>query len=110
MLQQRTRFHADVLSDHIFVVGGGTLLGTLTHTVESYQPAANKWEFAAPFPIPIADHAGTTHEGILYISGEKSIPNQLIARAQACTHPSNTHSSHPFPAPLSTNPVPAGMA
>eukprot|EP00076_Gallus_gallus_P010837 XP_004945797.1 kelch-like protein 9 [Gallus gallus] len=69
MLQRRTRFHADVLSDHIFVVGGGTLLGTLTHTVESYQPAANKWEFAAPFPIPIADHAGTTHEGILYISG-----------------------------------------
>uniref|UniRef100_A0A8C9L8H6 BTB domain-containing protein n=1 Tax=Pavo cristatus TaxID=9049 RepID=A0A8C9L8H6_PAVCR len=88
MLQRRTRFHADVLSDHIFVVGGGTLLGTLTHTVESYQPAANKWEFAAPFPIPIADHAGTTHKGILYISGEKSIPNQLIARAQACTHPS----------------------
>ncbi|XP_021269860.1 kelch-like protein 9 isoform X2 [Numida meleagris] len=69
MLQRRTRFHADVLSDHIFVVGGGTLLGTLTHTVESYQPAANKWEFAAPFPIPIADHAGTTHKGILYISG-----------------------------------------
>ncbi|XP_042735262.1 kelch-like protein 9 [Lagopus leucura] len=69
MLQRRTRFHADVLSDHIFVVGGGTLLGTLTHTVESYQPAANKWEFAAPLPIPIADHAGANHKGILYISG-----------------------------------------
>ncbi|NXC48393.1 KLH13 protein, partial [Penelope pileata] len=69
MLQRRTRFHAEVLSDHIFAVGGGTLLGTLTHTVESYQPADNKWEFAAPLPIPIADHAGTIHKGILYISG-----------------------------------------
>nr|XP_009501225.1 PREDICTED: kelch-like protein 13 [Phalacrocorax carbo] len=69
MLERRTRFHADVLSDRIFVVGGGTLLGSLTRTVELYQPADNKWEFAAPFPIPIADHAGTTHRGILYISG-----------------------------------------
>ncbi|NXH65844.1 KLH13 protein, partial [Hydrobates tethys] len=69
MLERRTRFHADVLSDRIFAVGGGTLLGTLTCTVELYQPADNKWEFAAPFPTPIADHAGTTHKGILYISG-----------------------------------------
>ncbi|NWR79125.1 KLHL9 protein, partial [Centropus unirufus] len=69
MLERRTRFHADVLSDCIFAVGGGTLLGSLTCTVEWYQPAHNKWEFTAPFPTPIADHAGTTHEGILYISG-----------------------------------------
>ncbi|NXX14073.1 KLH13 protein, partial [Podargus strigoides] len=69
MLERRTRFHADVLSDCIFAVGGGTLLGTLTCTVELYQPTDNKWEFIAPFPIPIADHAGTTHKGILYISG-----------------------------------------
>ncbi|NWS66162.1 KLHL9 protein, partial [Crotophaga sulcirostris] len=69
MLERRTRFHADVLSDSIFAVGGGTLLGTLTRTVELYQPAHNKWEFAAPFPTPIADHAGTAHKGILYISG-----------------------------------------
>ncbi|XP_075628650.1 kelch-like protein 13 [Balearica regulorum gibbericeps] len=69
MLERRTRFHTDVLSDCIFAVGGGTLLGTLTRTVELYQPADNKWEFAAPFPTPIADHAGTTHKGILYISG-----------------------------------------
>ncbi|KAM6061178.1 kelch-like protein 9 [Chlamydotis macqueenii] len=69
MLERRTRFHADVLSDCIVAVGGGTLLGTLTRTMELYQPANNKWEFAAPFPMPIADHAGTTHKGILYISG-----------------------------------------
>ncbi|KAM6048213.1 kelch-like protein 9 [Chlamydotis macqueenii] len=67
MLERRTRFHADVLSDCIFAVGGVTLLGTLTRTMELYQPA-NKWEFAAPFPMPIADHAGTTHKGILCIS------------------------------------------
>ncbi|XP_068771120.1 endoplasmic reticulum mannosyl-oligosaccharide 1,2-alpha-mannosidase isoform X2 [Struthio camelus] len=69
MLERRTRFHADVLSDCILAVGGGTLLGNLTRTMESYQPADNKWEFAAPFPVPIADHAGTVHKGILYVSG-----------------------------------------
>ncbi|XP_062447136.1 kelch-like protein 9 [Rhea pennata] len=69
MLERRTRFHADVLYDCILAVGGGTLLGNLTRTVELYQPADNKWEFAAPFPIPIADHAGTIHKGILYVSG-----------------------------------------
>ncbi|NXN99026.1 KLHL9 protein, partial [Rhinopomastus cyanomelas] len=69
MLQRRTRFHADVLVDCIFAVGGGTLLGSLTHTVELYRPADNTWEFTAPFPRAVADHAGTTHGGILYISG-----------------------------------------
>uniref|UniRef100_A0A8B9MYS8 BTB domain-containing protein n=1 Tax=Accipiter nisus TaxID=211598 RepID=A0A8B9MYS8_9AVES len=67
-----------VLSDCIFAVGGGTLLGTLTHTVELYQPTDNKWEFAAPFPRPIADHAGTTHKGILYISGDRASRKQHI--------------------------------
>ncbi|NXG48445.1 KLHL9 protein, partial [Psilopogon haemacephalus] len=66
---QRTRFHAAVLADCILAVGGGTLLGTLTCTVELYQPAANQWEFTAPFPVPIADHAGATHKGVLYIAG-----------------------------------------
>ncbi|NXL36261.1 KLHL9 protein, partial [Glaucidium brasilianum] len=69
MLERRTRFQVAVLSDRIFAVGGGTLLGTLTRTTELYQPADNKWEFAAPFPLPITDHAGTAHKGILYISG-----------------------------------------
>ncbi|NXJ01271.1 KLH13 protein, partial [Psophia crepitans] len=77
MLERRTRFHADVLSDCIFAVGGGTLLGILTHTVELYQPTDNKWEFAAPFPTPVADHAGATHKGILYISGGFSGGNTL---------------------------------
>ncbi|XP_069465833.1 kelch-like protein 13 [Ambystoma mexicanum] len=69
MLERRTRFHTDVISEQIIVVGGGTLLGNLTPTVEEYQPAENKWEFTAPFPVAVADHAGTTHKGILYISG-----------------------------------------
>ncbi|NWX17498.1 KLHL9 protein, partial [Aegotheles bennettii] len=69
MLERRTRFHAAVLAEHILAVCGGTLLGTLTRTVEWYQPAANTWEFTAPYPVPVADHAGTTHRGILYISG-----------------------------------------
>ncbi|XP_008947819.1 PREDICTED: kelch-like protein 36, partial [Merops nubicus] len=53
----------------ILAVGGGTLLGTLTPSVELYQPADNTWEFTAPLPAPVADHAGTTHQGILYVSG-----------------------------------------
>ncbi|XP_019366003.1 PREDICTED: kelch-like protein 13 [Gavialis gangeticus] len=69
MLERRTRFHVDAMSDHILAVGGGTLLGSLTNTMESYQPAENKWQFMAPCPMPLADHAGTTHKGILYISG-----------------------------------------
>ncbi|XP_078498169.1 kelch-like protein 9 [Lissotriton helveticus] len=69
MLERRTRFHTEVISDRIVVVGGGSLLGNLTQTVEEYQPKENKWEFTAPFPLAVADHAGTTHKGILYISG-----------------------------------------
>ncbi|XP_075435179.1 kelch-like protein 9 [Ascaphus truei] len=77
MLERRTRFHTEVISDHIIAVGGGTLLGHLTHTVEEYQPSENKWEFTAPFPMALADHAGTTHKGILYISGGYSTGKTL---------------------------------
>ncbi|KAG8447443.1 hypothetical protein GDO86_014795 [Hymenochirus boettgeri] len=69
MQERRTRFHAQVVSERIIVVGGGTLLGHLTSTVEEYNPSENRWEFTAPFPMPVADHAGTAHKGILYISG-----------------------------------------
>uniref|UniRef100_A0A8C4XFW7 BTB domain-containing protein n=1 Tax=Erpetoichthys calabaricus TaxID=27687 RepID=A0A8C4XFW7_ERPCA len=66
---ERTRFHAEALADSIFSVAGGTLLGTLTNTVEEYQPMENKWNLCAPFPVAVADHAGASHKGILYISG-----------------------------------------
>nr|XP_033816745.1 kelch-like protein 9 [Geotrypetes seraphini] len=69
MVERRTRFHADVISERIIVVGGGTLLGAITQTVEEYSPAENKWEFIQPFPMPVADHAGSNYKGILYISG-----------------------------------------
>uniref|UniRef100_A0A8C5QBG1 alpha-1,2-Mannosidase n=1 Tax=Leptobrachium leishanense TaxID=445787 RepID=A0A8C5QBG1_9ANUR len=77
MLERRTRFHADVIADRIIAIGGGTLLGNLTHTAEEYQPSENKWELTAPFPLGIADHAGTTHKGILYISGGYSAEKTL---------------------------------
>uniref|UniRef100_A0A7M4FXW1 BTB domain-containing protein n=1 Tax=Crocodylus porosus TaxID=8502 RepID=A0A7M4FXW1_CROPO len=77
MLERRTRFHVDVMSDRILAVGGGTLLGNLTNTMESYQPAENKWQFMAPCPMPVADHAGTTHKGILYISGERQLRHKV---------------------------------
>ncbi|XP_066569333.1 kelch-like protein 9 [Amia ocellicauda] len=69
MLEKRTRFHADVLGGQLVAVAGGTLLGKLTDTVEEYRPTENRWEYSAPYPLPVADHAGATHKGILYIAG-----------------------------------------
>ncbi|XP_007894421.1 kelch-like protein 9 isoform X3 [Callorhinchus milii] len=69
MLERRTRFHADTVLDHIISVAGGTIQGNLTNTVEEYKPVENKWQFAAPFPVAVADHAGAVHKAILYISG-----------------------------------------
>ncbi|KAM9062639.1 kelch-like protein 9 [Sarcophilus harrisii] len=69
MLQRRSRFHAAVLGEVIVAVGGGTLLGKLTSTVEAYEPVRDTWTWLVPFPLPVADHAGTTHEGLLYIAG-----------------------------------------
>ncbi|XP_025021731.1 kelch-like protein 9 [Python bivittatus] len=69
LLVRRTRFFAGVLNERLVAVGGGALLGTLTNTTEEYLPAKNKWWPLTPFPVPVADHAGTTHRGILYISG-----------------------------------------
>ncbi|KAM5146312.1 kelch-like protein 9 [Mantella aurantiaca] len=77
MLERRTRFHAEVIGERIIAVGGGSLLGHLTQSVEEYHPAENKWEYTSPFPIPVADHAGTTHKGILYISGGYSTSKTL---------------------------------
>ncbi|XP_063172412.1 kelch-like protein 9 [Candoia aspera] len=69
MLVQRTRFYAGALNERLVAVGGGALLGTLTDKAEEYHLAENQWQPVTPFPVPVADHAGTTHEGILYISG-----------------------------------------
>ncbi|MBN3299530.1 KLHL9 protein, partial [Amia calva] len=72
MLEKRTRFHADVLGGQLVAVAGGTLLGKLTDTVEEYRPTENRWEYSAPYPLPVADHAGATHKGILYIAGKQT--------------------------------------
>ncbi|KAF7241081.1 Kelch-like protein 13 [Varanus komodoensis] len=69
MLERRTRFHAGVLNGRLVAVAGGALLGALTGTAEEYHPAENEWRPVAPFPTPVADHAGATHQGILYVSG-----------------------------------------
>ncbi|KAJ6651950.1 hypothetical protein lerEdw1_015892 [Lerista edwardsae] len=69
MLERRTRFHAGTLSDRLVAVGGGALLGALTNTAEEYRLAENEWRPVTPFPTPVADHAGVTHQGILYVSG-----------------------------------------
>lgn len=71
MLERRTRFHAGPLSDRLVAVAGGALLGALTSTAEEYRLAENEWRPLTPFPTPVADHAGATHKGILYVSGER---------------------------------------
>ncbi|XP_073456029.1 kelch-like protein 9 [Aquarana catesbeiana] len=77
MLERRTRFHTEVIGERIIAVGGGSLLGHLSQSVEEYNPAENKWEYTSPFPLPVADHAGTTQKGILYISGGYSTSKTL---------------------------------
>ncbi|KAI1900537.1 hypothetical protein AGOR_G00050950 [Albula goreensis] len=69
MLQKRTRFHADVLSGALVAVAGGTMLGRLAESVEQYNPGQDRWELTTSYPMPVVDHAGATHKGILYISG-----------------------------------------
>ncbi|XP_020649052.3 kelch-like protein 9 [Pogona vitticeps] len=69
MQGRRTRFHAGALNDRLVAVGGGALLGTLTDTAEEYQPVDNEWRTLPPFPAPVADHAGASHKGILYVAG-----------------------------------------
>ena len=70
MQGRRTRFHAGALNDRLVAVGGGALLGTLTDTAEEYHPVDNEWRTLPPFPAPVADHAGASHKGILYVAGE----------------------------------------
>uniref|UniRef100_A0A8D2IRN9 BTB domain-containing protein n=1 Tax=Varanus komodoensis TaxID=61221 RepID=A0A8D2IRN9_VARKO len=55
-----------VIHDFVFVLGGQERFDP------SGQCPSNKvsWRPVAPFPTPVADHAGATHQGILYVSGE----------------------------------------
>ncbi|XP_058015180.1 kelch-like protein 9 [Ahaetulla prasina] len=69
MLVPRTRFYAGVLNERLVAVGGGAPLGMPIDTAEEYRLAKNAWRPLPPLPEPVADHAGTTHRGILYISG-----------------------------------------
>lgn len=69
MLVPRTRFYAGVLNERLVAVGGGASLGMPINTTEEYHLAKNAWRPLPSFPEPVADHAGATHGGILYISG-----------------------------------------
>ncbi|XP_078407370.1 kelch-like protein 13 [Cetorhinus maximus] len=82
MLERRTRFYVDVVLENIISVAGGTLLGNLTNTVEEYKSEENKWEFVAPFPVVVADHAGAVHKGILYISVLCSVPIRFSCKLE----------------------------
>ncbi|XP_070614678.1 kelch-like protein 13 isoform X1 [Erythrolamprus reginae] len=69
MLVPRTRFYAEALNERLVAVGGGAPLGMPTEAAEEYFLGKNAWRPLPPFPVPVADHAGATHSGILYISG-----------------------------------------
>ncbi|XP_026568129.1 kelch-like protein 13 [Pseudonaja textilis] len=80
MLVPRTRFYAGALNERLVAVGGGAPLGMPTDTAEEYRLAKNAWRPLPAFPVPVADHAGATHGGLLYISGgEGSPPGQRLA-------------------------------
>lgn len=98
MLVPRTRFYAGVLNERLVAVGGGALLGMPTDTAEEYRLAKNAWRPLTPFPVPVADHAGATHGGILYISGAKG---SLSGQGAAGTGPPGARSTRVWGRPLS---------
>uniref|UniRef100_A0A8C7E5V6 BTB domain-containing protein n=1 Tax=Naja naja TaxID=35670 RepID=A0A8C7E5V6_NAJNA len=83
MLVPRTRFYAGALNERLVAVGGGAPLGMPTDTAEEYRLAKNAWRLLPAFPVPVADHAGATHGGILYISGgEGSLLGKDLTHSQ----------------------------
>lgn len=60
---------AGVLTDGIYVVGGGVTYTTYTADVQIYSPVTNTWTGGVSFPTPIAGAASAVIKNVLYIFG-----------------------------------------
>lgn len=66
--EKRTFFHLSALNGKMFAVGGRNASGEID-TVECYNLKKNEWTFVNNMVEPHYGHAGTVHEGLMYISG-----------------------------------------
>jgi len=60
---------AVLIGEKIYVPGGKRTDGTLSDSLEVYDPRQNTWEARAPLPSPISNYALTAYEGNLYLFG-----------------------------------------
>ncbi|XP_053742084.1 kelch-like protein 36 isoform X1 [Synchiropus splendidus] len=68
MNQRRADFFLGALSDGLMAVGGRNKSGALS-SVERYSPASDSWSYVSGLPRSTYSHAGTVHQGLLYVSG-----------------------------------------
>lgn len=68
MNQQRVDFYLGAMRDSLIAVGGRNSSGALA-CVEVYDPGEDSWSYVAQLPRSTYGHAGTVHQGVLYISG-----------------------------------------
>lgn len=72
MNQRRVDFYLGAVGDCLIAVGGRNDAGALS-SVEVYHPAQDHWEFVADLPRLTYGHAGSVHNGLVYISGGHDI-------------------------------------
>ncbi|XP_018559523.1 LOW QUALITY PROTEIN: kelch-like protein 36 [Lates calcarifer] len=68
MNQGRVDFYLGVVGECLIAVGGRNDTGALS-SVEVYCPAEDCWSYVAGLPRFTYGHAGTVHDGMVYISG-----------------------------------------
>uniref|UniRef100_A0A8C5D3I3 Kelch-like protein 36 n=1 Tax=Gouania willdenowi TaxID=441366 RepID=A0A8C5D3I3_GOUWI len=68
MNHRRVDFFLGAVGGRLIAVGGRNDGGAL-FTVEVYSPAEDCWSPVAPLPRFTYGHAGTVHQGVVYISG-----------------------------------------
>ncbi|XP_062860884.1 kelch-like protein 36 [Trichomycterus rosablanca] len=68
MNQQRVDFYLGTMDNSLIAVGGRNDSGALS-SVEVYHPVEDLWTYLAGLPRFTYGHAGTTHKGVVYISG-----------------------------------------
>ncbi|KAM4734037.1 kelch-like protein 36 isoform 2-T2 [Anableps anableps] len=68
MNQQRVDFYLGAVGKSLIAVGGRNGSGALA-SVELYDPAEDRWSYVAELPRFTYGHAGTVHQGAVYISG-----------------------------------------
>lgn len=78
-----------VVSDILYVLGGGLSAKKPVATVESYDPAANQWKTHAPMPQPRNNVVAATLNGKIYVVAGLVDPSEGAADPPPENEPSN---------------------